>query len=395
MAGAVVLFSSPARAFFKTGGAQYVNPPSVYTPISPRFVPPGSNDTAGVGSPTWAQSKMVFTASGLTNNFQIDFYGFILEVNSGVDTSLVNYTVNALLEYPSNTFTPFTWSSSSSKVIASGSNSNQSDILTLGAGVPAGATYAIHTQGVGSSFCLACSNRRFGSDAWGTGTGTPPSLGTSYANTTGTGTMFAPNMVTGTQGPSLPLIAFWGDSNLVDQANITDAAGIASWPRAIDAIATPYKFCCSGNDLYVVAGHFAHRLAVLEKYSAARCMLAFGTNDLFNGQTDTQLIANADILVNSLAAAGITPHFFTVPPCQQPPLGEAYRLSFNAYLRNNSNVGNYGKTFEVADIVETARDSGTWKANYSFGGTGVHFNWPDATIRGILLSAFSTFYASL
>lgn len=112
-------------------------------------------------------------------------------------------------------------------------------------------------------------------------------------------------------------------------------------------------------------------------------IVQLGTNDVGApsaslAQMETQFTA----FVNNLAARNVRVHACTLPPNttstddwtttthQTPQAHDSWRTGFNDFLR--AVPAPLYSCFEVADAVETARNSGIWKANYT--PDGVHMN---------------------
>lgn len=388
-----------AVAFPHGGTTSPVTPLNYNQPVAARFLPPSSDDNnSGFGANTWGQSRMAFTAHGQLNNFQVDAFGFQLFVNATPDAGLISYQARGKLEYPAGTFYNFTWSGNAQKTV-NGANSSRSDILTLATNIPDGANYWINWEITGTAFVMAVSNRSLSGESYGFGTGTPPTLGTSYSGSSARTPIVAPNMVTAAQQTPATFNMFIGDSNMVDQSHNYDASGVAAFPAAIDSTTSAMKFSMSGNDLYVVAPNFSHRAAIMDVYVPHHVFVLLGTNDLVAGSpnnTAAVMEANADSIAASIVAHGGIPHFFTLPPriVSGTLQNEATRIAYNAYIRSASGTGNYGVYYELANLVETAQDSGVWKTSYSADG-GLHVNWSNASIKTIVLNDFASYYAGL
>ena len=187
-----LLVCRQANAFLR-GGEVPTAALTYRTPISPRFLAPGGDDVSVLASAaTWGQSRIAFTADADMNGFQVDAFGFHTVGFTGSEGSTYTRTVAGMLKYPSGTFYNFTWGGSASKVVDGTSVDNISDTLTLASKIPSGATYYINWQETGSAYILTASNRSyFSTDQYQQGTGTPPTLGASYANSGGASYMAA------------------------------------------------------------------------------------------------------------------------------------------------------------------------------------------------------------
>ena len=368
-------------------------PPLLYRlPVTNRFVAPNSDAlSSGLGSSTWAQSMTEHTAFQDMNHFQADVWGW--KVAAGLADTGIPRTVTGMLEYPLGMFRNFTWAGATTKSVASGSTTNKSDVLSLSAPVPRGAKFRLHWQETFSAFIGVQCAHRFGGDAYGFGTGTPPALGTTYATTTGNLGMVSPNALTALMPEKRKIIAFMGASNTVDPGYATDAYGATSFGRGLSDYRGVCFFKCAdvGSTIGVNYNHLSFRLASWVAQGVTDLMVHWGTNDLSNTDVSATMISNTDAMVASIAAAGIVPHISTLPPKYNTapnsgghPAFEATRIPYNAYVRSSSNTGNYGKYWEPAASVETAFESGFWITNGS--SDGVHINWGNSTIATPVLN---------
>ncbi|WNM69741.1 minor tail protein [Gordonia phage Crater] len=109
-------------------------------------------------------------------------------------------------------------------------------------------------------------------------------------------------------------------------------------------------------------------------------LVGYGINDVKGDRTITQLQADLLVIWNGLAAMGLdvfqatltpvtTGGNYTTPETQvkQSTARENVRLGINAWIR--SKPAPLKGFVEVADAVETARDSGIWKNSYTTDGT--------------------------
>lgn len=363
-------------------------------PISTRFLPlNGDDNNAAFTTQTWVQSRTKYVLRGASNDFIADSWGFNLVNNAGSEVGQTARTVRAKLEYPEGNFYDFTWAGSVTKSITSGTTSNLSDILRIPGGVPGGGIFYIHWEEVGTAYTVNAAGKSLAGESYGSGTGSAPTLGSSYSGSTANTKICMPNMVTAMQSVSRPLVAFLGDSNMVDQTQTRDAQGIASFPRAISPNANCLKFCMSGNSLSYQVATFTYRKTVMQNYGIKHCFVLLGTNDLpASGDSSAGIITNLDSMASLLAGVGVTPHFMTLPP--KSGGAEATRVPVNAYIRSASGTGNYGAYFELADIVETARDSGTWKTGYTNGDL-LHILWTNNTEVTAIVNALGNLYSTL
>lgn len=123
-----------------------------------------------------------------------------------------------------------------------------------------------------------------------------------------------------------------------------------------------------GNKLQRAASMAADYAAVAAANDATFFCL-WGANDIAS-RTDAQMLADMNTLASACAAEGVTFYAQTLTPQVTSPggtyasgdqvvtAGEPVRLAYNAGVRT---AGGAIKVFELADALETARDSGFWK----------------------------------
>ncbi|ANA85425.1 minor tail protein [Gordonia phage Bowser] len=108
-------------------------------------------------------------------------------------------------------------------------------------------------------------------------------------------------------------------------------------------------------------------------------LVGYGINDVKGDRTIAQIQADLLVIWNGLAAMGLDVYQATLTPVTtgtySTPEGqtvqaagrEAVRVGINAWIR--SNPAPLKGHVEVADAVETSRDSGKWKNDYTTDGT--------------------------
>ncbi|MBK6874018.1 MAG: SGNH/GDSL hydrolase family protein [Kineosporiaceae bacterium] len=177
---------------------------------------------------------------------------------------------------------------------------------------------------------------------------------------------------------------------------------------------------CYGSDSAwkFISNGLHHRLkaAGVAKYALDN----YGTNDCADGRTALQIEADLVTLWRMLRARGVTPYRCTMSPRSTSTDGwvtttnqtsradDAPRRAVNAWVRDGApissttlaplSIGATGSVlrmgdashpcagyFEVADTVESARDSGIWKANMT--ADGVH---PNAAAHTLMATAINT-----
>lgn len=148
----------------------------------------------------------------------------------------------------------------------------------------------------------------------------------------------------------------------------------------------------------------AHQTIMPLFSGCTHALVALGTNDLVS-RTVAQMQADLSTIYRALAAEGVKPIGVTIPPRTsstdswatvegQTPYavpGDPYiagptskRAQVNTWVRAGAG-GLLAGHFEFADVVETARESGIWKAAYST--DGIHPSSAAHIAAGAALSA--------
>lgn len=168
-----------------------------------------------------------------------------------------------------------------------------------------------------------------------------------------------------------------------DSYSSSDAYGWAS--RALDGklgylnVAVSSAAAADANN----QGELSNRMRMIDAWTPDAALIMFCTNDLAGADTLTTIKANYKYVVNSMRARGMSVYGATVPPNttstdawatttnQTAYSSEADRTAFNDWIRAGADSTLAG-FFETADAVETARNSGIWKAAHT--SDGVHPN---------------------
>jgi lysophospholipase L1-like esterase len=119
-------------------------------------------------------------------------------------------------------------------------------------------------------------------------------------------------------------------------------------------------------------------------------IVALGINDFNSGQTLAQVQASITALVGRLQDRGFRVSACTLTPCTTtsnvPKAWEADRVAYNEWLRTRP-LG-LDQVFETADTLETARNSGVWKASHMNTGEASYIH-PNATGYDAMALAFA------
>lgn len=305
-----------------------------------------------------------------------DFEGTKLETGGGAAT----YT--ASIEYPSGVIAAqVTWGGSASKQAAD-NEVFRSDFV--GVNIPKGAVFFVR---VWRSSSVGIIYHKFGglldTEAGTTYSGECFTFSTTTADLTmtpgqftnigNTGTGFRPQAIVALT--STPSVVLFGDSRVNnDNQNdtVTDGFGyVGELERSIGMQYPTIKLSQSGERLYEALSRFTYRMQI-----AAYCshgISNYGVNDFRDSRTAAQLLADH----KTFAASFGKPYYV----CTVAPMANAgntltdatvnpLRIAYNAIIRKGDQT--FAGTLEIADIVETARDSGLWISGYT--SDGLHEN---------------------
>jgi hypothetical protein len=272
-------------------------------------------------------------------------------------------TVTASVEYPAGTFKQVTFSGATSILIADAAQAI-SDFVSVA--IPNGATFfvRIFRTGFSNSVCpyTLTTNSGQGSVAnYGAGSGTDQTMSGTIANTGGG--HFAPAAILAmTTKPSIYLM---GDSRTAGVGDTADASlDRGQFARSIGPSYGYINAGCGGDRQYQWLLSNAKRLALAQYCS--HVLNGYGINDLtvsHSGATVYTDIQSAEALfpTKPMWVATVSPHStgaWTLADGSDQTVGteNAQRVALNASIRARS------RFLEIADQVESARDSGKWLA---------------------------------
>jgi lysophospholipase L1-like esterase len=219
--------------------------------------------------------------------------------------------------------------------------------------------------------------------------------------------ILAPNAVlaTGVRA-AVPSVAVIGDSIAMGQGDATILTDGGFIVRALDAAVKPYVRVAKGSELgqnFVAYSTSRRRRQMLQW--ATHAIVEYGTNDIFGGRTLAQTQAdllsiwftmwrrNAQVWQTTISPRTTSTDSWTTTGNQSKNTApqDATRVTLNAWIRAGApidpstkaavTVGTSGALlagsslhplagyFEVADVIESARDSGLWKVP-AVSGTG-------------------------
>jgi hypothetical protein len=342
-------------------------------------------------------------------------------------------TITAAIEYPAGTLTRLTFGGAPSTVIppTGAASLAESDEVTLATAIPAGALYWVRTYVAVSAGGKWPQAYRILDAALGAigldervdfSTGVDRTTGAAIANVAASPVRrgYGPVAVKATGFVGTPVaraFAAVGDSLMMGATDVHDpaATGHGNIGYFAKAAATSYPVVNLGIAGTAAANNlpaaFGRRAALLGRIGVTHVFCNWSINDVIAGRSAAQLANDvAAIAAGFKAAAGVRVIWSTLTPRTAAP--DAWRTTanqtafatpagaftggaasvrsqFNAMLRTG--IAGVDAVFDAADIVETARDSGIWRAgDGSTHLTGTGASSDAATNDGLHPTAFNT-----
>lgn len=303
-------------------------------------------------------------------------------------------TVKASIEYPAGTFTQVTFDSgSTSKSIADGATAWSDDIYV---NIPDGALFfvRIHCSVASGGFPYYSGLAAVADGEASISAGSTADLTMSGTVTDGDSgvVLYTPAAIIGLSNRNSVLIM--GDS-ICDGASGHDSFteenhlnNLGSIERSLTPQLATLTHATSGDRAYKWVADHTKRLALITTANPQRVVIQLGSNDLAAGQSAAELKASHESIISTLKGAlpDLEAWIATIMPVSSSTdswatLGNQTtnatinppRLTHNAVIRALGVTGQDGY-FEVADCVESSRDSGIWKVTgaangYSYDGT--------------------------
>lgn len=301
---------------------------------------------------------------------------------AGIETDAAAATIHVSVEYPAGTFTRVTFSGSDAGELAAGATLF-SDKVRLTAPIPYGALFWVRTH-YSSAGGLVFNTSLNGN------TYTPFGEGAMYGVTTpdltmggdvgnmGSNNGYAPVLIL--SQTNRPAVAVFGDSRAFGVSDVMDRSGdVGEVARSLGSTLAYANASVSGDQaVWFLANHAKRK--VLADY-CTHVVVQYGINDLTNGRTSGQVIADLDAIAalfptKPVWQTTITPKSATTDNWQSvdgqtTDAVNTERTATNDSIRSGllTNVNGY---FDVADAVETARNSGIWLAWHT--SDGLHAN---------------------
>jgi hypothetical protein len=306
------------------------------------------------------------------------------------DGYATNYLVACAIEYPASTYTRVTFNGETNVNVAA-SSQVKSDIINIT--IPANSTYWIRTfvTNSGGGWPLTANGLLSGLGGgvlYATTTSfSDLSMGGSIPDSVDSYGWIGPTAVLGTSETGGLSYGAIGDSIVNGIGDSPQTFGFAA--RAFGSTNASITVGFPGLNAYQFVGtNFNNTWATPTTEYVRHCdviICEFGINDCSNGQTVSQLQTNLLLIWNYYASRGKRVYQTTITPKttstdswstvvnQTVDSGNAVRVAVNNWIRGNpAPLTGY---IEIADTIESARDSGKWKAGYCYNdGLGVHPN---------------------
>lgn len=331
----------------------------------------------------------LYSTGGLTNLMSASYHVATDNINSSSGTKIAlcnaynpdetgngtSSIFTASIEYPRNTLTQIKFSGSSSVTVASGS-CTFSDVVNPSTAIPLGQPFWIRTYQTNAAGVVYTTEGSATSNYdWGDfNGGVDQTMNTSYTGSASRNLYKTTAIIGYTRYPSILMI---GDSRMAGvNDNITDATGLAGYGRLVGQ---HYGFANLGIPSTTLALWATNRTnRMLFAPYATHVLSELGINDIRSSVSLSTLKTGIKNFVNNFTVpvywtteepVTTSSDSFVTLSGQTKFAQDSVRVSFNDALRNNAMAGSLWGYVEMADAVESARDSGLWAVNGAV-------NWP-------------------
>jgi hypothetical protein len=288
------------------------------------------------------------------------------DTETGIDGTI---TVSASVEYPEGQLNQVKWAGSASIVIADRTSSAPSDLLAIE--IPDGAEFFVRTYSTSAAGILFSATEDTihgeGSEFGPSGITDKTMSGTISDN--GNNAVYGPCAIIGaTTKPSVFVV---GDSREsaagFDIPNSLSAVGHVA--RAVSPMCAYIDVSRGGERLAEFVAAHSRRVALAQYCSHA--VIHMGINDFTAGQTSASALANLATIIGYFPTIEVW--LATIEPVTTSSDGwitganqtidatsNSNRIAFNDAIR--AGVAGVAGFFDIADVFESARNSGKWKA---------------------------------
>ena len=281
-------------------------------------------------------------------------------------------TYTASIEYPSGTFTQVTFGGGATSAAVASLGEVISDEIPVS--IPLNATFWIRSwtsNPNGMLYIAKLPALTFGEVFESGAAITDKTMSGTVAN--GSSNMHTPYAILGISDRSSAFL--WGDSRTLGQNDVytnTRHNDLGILARSVGPTMAYINCGIPSDRLQIIVGNAganASRRASLATRFCTDAITALGINDMTNGRT--AVLAYADLLTIWALLQPLSVFSCTVNPAststdsfattanQTTVASNAQRVALNNLLRTS---GMSSGVFDLADVVESARDSGLWKA---------------------------------
>ena len=298
-------------------------------------------------------------------NWYVDTGSGYVEKGTGADATLI-----ATIEYPAGTFTQVTLDNQPTMTLPDGLTTVTDEARVS---IPRGALFWVRMYWQSAAGILYIKT------GWNSATGDQAEFGVSGIADKTQGGTYTPTQAGRYFGPAAIIantsrasVFLLGDSRVNGQNDTADATGdVGQLARSMGRDFGYINVGIPGDRASNVVANYTKRLD-LSKY-CSDVVGNLGTNDLFQGNSSATIQANIQSVATAFGRAGRSVFWATITPSttstdswattvnQTVKSSEANRVAVNNWLRTGGVPYIMGH-FECADAVETARDSGIWKA---------------------------------
>ena len=333
-------------------------------------------------------SRSAHTATEAIESLQLVYANWYAQLNIGDTGPGAAATFSASVEYPAGTITPVKFSGASSVSIASGANAVSDATAVV---IPRGATFWVRTFQDTTAGILY--SGQYAADSLGEWT-TFGVTTTNYVNSainvskTQAGVVYRPTAIIGRR--TREAFGILGDSRTANgtgyDAQPNSFGGLGEVERSLVKLGATINCGCSGESASSAAGTQADKRVALINAYCTRAILSYGINDCIASAaaatTAGHLVTVAQKLTVPAYVCTITPKsastdsWATTANQTTDSTANPRRVTLNGLIRAGLGVPFIG-SIELADYVESARDSGLWKvtgAANAYTSDGLHGN---------------------
>lgn len=349
--------------------------PSYLGQVATRTLVPSNTATL---NKQFSTRRYMFARDNITSLQLVIPNWYVKTATTGAETAQGGtMTVTASIEYPAGVYTQVLFSGVPSSVIANG-DTLVSDACSVS--IPRGAKFFVRMfvqceTGVifaNGSQIVDTTNGDFSRYA-ASGLSDVTMGGTAPTTVDNANTFTAAAVIAYTRRQSIFLM---GDSLTAGSGDsVSDTTGDNGiLARSVGPSFAYINAGCPGDRAYWAAANYTKRAALASYCSHVVC--ALGTNDFYAGSKTSAQTKTAVESLKTMAAASKPFFVTTITPRttstdswattanQTAVAGNTNRVTYNGVVRAGSISGAAG-FFEIADVVESARDSGLWKVNAS------------------------------